>query len=201
MKHELTNKIHLSHTDKLCLVALAGILITTTLIYELTDGQTIRAAEEGTKPVEPAVSQTIDYMPLVEAAETIREATEAAQADPYDESIPLSRELQTALREACEENDVPFYLALGVIHAESRFDPNADSGLSYGLMGLNRNYYPADLAPAENIRAGVKHLSGQIERYGGDIQAALRSYNLGHDDGDRRYAMAVLDASEKWGNG
>lgn len=201
MKHELTNKIHLSHTDKLCLVALAGILITTTLIYDLTDGQTIRAAEEGTKPVEPAVIQTIDYMPLVEAVEARREATESAQADPYDESIPLSRELQTALREACEEHGVPLCLVLGLIEVESSFQPDTDNGVSTGIMQLNRRYYPADLTPTENIQAGVEHLAGQIERYGGDIQAALRSYNLGHDDGDRRYAMAVLDASEKWGNG
>ena len=44
-------------------------------------------------------------------------------------------------------------------------------------------------------------MAGQIERYDGDIQAALRAYNKGYDDGDRRYARAVLDASEKWGNG
>lgn len=68
-------------------------------------------------------------------------------------------------------------------------------------MGLNKKYYPSDLTPAENIWAGVAQMAGQIERYDGDIQAALRAYNKGYDDGDRRYARAVLDASEKWGNG
>ena len=87
------------------------------------------------------------------------------------------------------------------MHEESRFDPEAGNDISYGLMGLNKKYYPSDITPSENIQAGVAHLAGQIERYDGDIQAALRAYNKGYDDGDRRYARDVLEASEKWGKG
>lgn len=194
-----TDILTLSQTDKLCLVALAGVLITTTLFYELTDGAALRAAEADKPPVEiVAITPPIDCTPIVEAVEA---AIEPAQNDPYDETIPLSRELQSVLREACEEYGVAPCDALGVIWAESRFDADADSGISYGLMGLNKKYYPDDLTPEENIRAGVSHLAGQIERYNGDIQAALRGYNRGYDDGDRRYARRVLAASEKWGRG
>lgn len=92
-------------------------------------------------------------------------------------------------------------LVLGVIHEESRFDAYAENKYSYGLMGLNKKYYPDNLTPEGNIQMGVAHLATQIERYDGDIQAALRAYNKGWDDGDRRYAEAVLNASEKWGCG
>lgn len=51
----------LSHTDKLCLVALAGVLIATTLVYELTDGAAIRSAEKEPQqePAAAVVSETI----------------------------------------------------------------------------------------------------------------------------------------------
>lgn len=195
----LNDRPPMSQTDKLCLVALAGVLITVSLVYELTDGRAIRAeAAEADKPLVEvvAVAPPIDCTLLVEAFET---ALEASQPDRED--IPLSRELQAVLREACEANGVAPCLVLGLIEVESGFDPAADNGVSEGLMQLNSKYYPADLTPAENIRAGVAHLAGQIERYGGDIQAALRAYNRGYDDGDRDYSRAVLDASEKWGCG
>lgn len=219
MNRDLTGKPPLSRTDKLCLVVLAGVLVSTTLVYELTDGRTIRAAAEPSvsqetleripPQVEPMVfrgeTPNTELLPLAPddplLAVRLVKTVEARREELYWEAVPLDEECQTALREACEAHGVPVSLALGVIETESGFGPNADNGLCYGYMGLNRNYYPPDLTPAENIRAGVAHLAGQIERYGGDIQAALRGYNKGWDDGDRRYAKAVLAASEKWGCG
>lgn len=190
------NKPPLSRTDKLCLLALAGILIVTTIVYEVTDGRTIQAAEaKADKPPSITITApTIDFVPLLEAVEARKE-------ELYWESVPLDHECRYALQEACEEHNVPLCLALGLIEVESRFQVGASNGVCVGLFQLNTRYYPADLTPEENIRAGVAHLAGQIERYDGDIQAALRSYNRGYDDGDRQYARAVLDASEKWGCG
>lgn len=75
-----TDILPLTQTDKLCLVALAGLLITATLIYELTDGAALRAANEDNPQNEVvAVASPIDCTPLVEAVETSREP---AQNDP-----------------------------------------------------------------------------------------------------------------------
>lgn len=189
----LTDHPPMSRMDKLCLVALAGVILTAALVDWAMDAAAIRAAEMDKLQVEVVeIVPPVDCTPLAAAVDPMQE-------DPYREDIPLSRELQAVLYEVCGANDVAPCLALGVIWAESRFDPEAGNDISYGLMGLNKKYYPSDITPAENIKAGVAHLAGQIERYDGDIQAALRAYNKGYDDGDRRYARDVLEASEKWG--
>ena len=193
--NKLTDRSPMSQTDKLCLVALAGCFLAPHLAVWAMDTAAIRAAEMDKLQVEVVeIVPPVDCTPLAAAVDPMQE-------DPYREDIPLSRELQAVLYEVCGANDVAPCLALGVIWAESRFDPEADNGLCYGYMGLNRNYYPSDLTPAENIQAGVIHLAVQLERYGGDIQVALTAYNAGYDTGSRTYARKVLDASEKWGKG
>lgn len=224
MNRDLNGRPPLSRTDKLCLLALVGILVAITIFYELTEGRSIRASEvdklsESQEDFKRAPLQvdsmvfygdppTAEFLPPAMGqvyatllSDEIESDENPVQTYSYDETIPLSGELQAVLRESCEEHGVAMCDALGVIWVESRFDPDADNGLCYGYMGLNRNYYPPDLTPAENIRAGVAHLAGQIEWYGGDIQAALRAYNKGWDDGDRQYSKAVLEASKKWGGG
>jgi len=197
--NKLTDRPPMSRTDKLLLVALAGCFLAPNLAVWAMDTAAIRAAEMGKPQVEMVeIVPPIDCTPLVEAIAAGRADLEN---DLFWQTVPLDAECQAVLEEACQEHRVPICLVLGVIYEESRFDPEAGNDISYGLMGLNKKYYPADLTPAENIRSGVAHLAGQIERYDGDIQAALRGYNKGWDDGDRAYARAVLDASEKWGCG
>lgn len=115
----------------------------------------------------------------------------------FREDVPLSFELQDVLHTACEANNVPYHLALGLIWVESRFQPDADSGISYGLFQLNRNYFPDGLTPAKNIEAGMEYLGSLIDRYG-DLGAALTVYNSGSDTGDREYAGKVMAAAERW---
>ena len=115
----------------------------------------------------------------------------------YDPAIPLSEDLQYILRDVCEEDNVELALALGVIEVESDFDPSADSGLCYGLMQLNRSYFPSGLPAGENLRYGVEYLGQLLARYD-TIEAALTAYNAGHDTGSMVYANAVLAAAEKW---
>lgn len=116
---------------------------------------------------------------------------------PYDPAVPLSPELQAALRKACGEAGVPISLALGLIEVESSFQEDADNGLCYGLCQLNLKYFPDKLSPTDNIRYGIRHLGGLLEQYG-DTAAALTAYNAGHDTGSRSYAGAVLEAAERW---
>ena len=124
--------------------------------------------------------------------------TEALVAQGYfREDVLLSFELQDVLHTACEANNVPYHVSLGLIWVESRFHPDADNGTSYGLCQLNRDYFPDKLTPAENIWAGMEYLGSLIDRYG-DLGAALTAYNAGSDTGDRTYASAVLEAAENW---
>lgn len=197
---KLTDRPPLSHTDKLCLVALAGCFLVPNLAVWAMDAAAYRATEADKPPVAAVtIAQPIDCTPLAEA---IAARKAELEEELFWQAVPLDAECQAALEEACEVNGVALCDALGLIEVESGFQVDAVSREGcFGLFQLNPKYYPTDLTPAENIRAGVAHLAGQIERYNGDIQAALRAYNLGYDDGDRQYARAVLDASEKWGKG
>lgn len=194
------NRPPLSQTDKLCLIALVGCFLAPCLSFWAMDAAAERAVEEDKPPAEAIViTVPVDCTPLVEAIELARES---AQADPYDETIPLSRELQAVLRDVCKANNVALCDALGVIEIESGFKTDAVSSEgAYGLFQLNPRCFPFNLTAEENIKSGVSYLGELLNRYDGDIQEALTAFNAGYDTGGRRYAKAVLDASEKWGNG
>lgn len=202
------NRPHSSRTDRLLLLAFAGCFLAAHLIVGAMDEAAYHAAE-GDKPPIEVVEGTppIDCTPLVEAVEAYRKA---AQSDPYDETIPLSPELQAALREACEEHGIPLCLALGLIEVESNFDPDADNGVSVGLMQTNAKYAStfdgnagySIYTTSGNIHCGVWYLSSLISRYNGDQLAALTAYNRGTYSGTvSQYARSVMKASEKWGAG
>lgn len=190
--NKLNQRPPLSQTDKRCFAALAGLLAAVTVVYEATDGAALRAAEQADKPpVELTWEAPLDEPRLLEAVQL------QLEPDLCREDVPLDRELQEVLGAACEEHGVPLHLALGLIEVESRFQPEADNGLCYGLMQLNKRYYPDGLSPAENIQAGVAYLGELLRRYE-DTAAALTAYNAGHDTGSRTYASAVLAAAERW---
>ena len=118
-----------------------------------------------------------------------------------DDGIPLPEELIAVLVASCEAEGVPQDIALGVMDVETggTFDPTAVNPVSgcYGLMQLNPVYFPSGLSPAENIQAGIGYLGELLARYGA-TDAALTAYHDGHDTGRRGYALAVLEAAEKW---
>ena len=161
------------------------------IVWEM-DEAAYRAAKVDKPPVELTWEAPLEQPRLLEAIILQLEPA------PYREDVPLSWELQAALREACEEHSVPVSLALGLIQEESHFHLDAVSSKgAYGLCQLNPKYFPSDLTPAENIAAGVAWLGELLERHG-DTAAALRAYNLDWDDGDRVFADAVLAAAERW---
>lgn len=165
-------------------------------------------------PVPPAVSSTEPIMqvihetpapadepeaaPEIEADEQPEELPEAAP-EKWREDVPLSAELQTALLAICEEAGVDPLLALGLIETESGFQTDIVSSTGdYGLCQLSHYYFPTDLSPTENMRAGINLLGQNLRKYG-STAAALTAYNRGHDDGTRSYAAAVLAKAEAWG--
>lgn len=116
----------------------------------------------------------------------------------FREDVPLDYSLQDVLHTACEANNVPYHVALGLIEVESGFNLEAVSPAGcYGLCQLNPQYFPSGLTPAKNIEAGMEYLGSLIARYG-ELEAALTAYNAGSDTGDRTYASAVLEAAERW---
>lgn len=89
------------------------------------------------------------------------------------------------ITEMSDKYDVPVDLIQIVIQTESNFNSNA--GSSAGAQGLMQ-LMPSTAAglgvtdsydPRQNIEAGTKLLSGQLDKYDGDLVLALAAYNAG----------------------
>lgn len=95
---------------------------------------------------------------------------------------------------ASKEFNVDRNLIAAVIYSESHFNPNAGSGAgARGLMQLMpatargiaaqiklTDYIDSALTnPKTNIRLGTAYLKQQLDKYGGDVGAALAHYNGG----------------------
>lgn len=118
------------------------------------------------------------------------------------DDVPLSYELQDALRTACDVYGVEYCLALGMIEYESNFQEDCVSSAGcYGLMQLNPKYFPSGLDSVDNVMYGVEYFAKCLESNDYDVSAALRAYNRGYDDGHRVYANNVLEYANKWREG
>ncbi|HKH12732.1 MAG TPA: lytic transglycosylase domain-containing protein [Rubrobacter sp.] len=111
------------------------------------------------------------------APETVRKAIYPLR---YEETI----------REASRENGLEPAFVAGVIYAESRFEPDAESHReAYGLMQMlpetaefvqRRSGIEGDFRdPRTNIRLGTWYLGYLDERYRGDERLMLAAYNSG----------------------
>lgn len=101
-------------------------------------------------------------------------------------SIALNtRDYATEVSQAASEYGVDIALVRALIHAESGFNPLALSNKgAQGLMQLMpataSEYGVTDaFDAAQNIRAGVRHLAGLLQRYGNDIELTAAAYNAG----------------------
>lgn len=176
-------------------VCVAALLLSAVL---LLNGKAAHAAEQSAA-LGPAPA--VQVLPEEEEDPEEAEKIEAALLEQgyYREDVPLGFELQDTLRTACEANGIPYEVGLGIIEVESSFRADAVSPAGcYGLCQLNPRYFPSGLSAEENIRTGMAYLAEQLERYGGDMPAALTAYNAGHDTGGRTYANKVLAAAERW---
>ena len=126
----------------------------------------------------------------------------------YCDDIPLTHEEQDWLRDACEEFDIPYALALGLIEKETRFQNLVgDDGASTGYMQIQQKWHwdrmerlgVADLLePSGNFRVGCDFLSELYAKYN-DWNVALTVYNMGHDPGYiTDYAKDVMENYAQW---
>ena len=126
----------------------------------------------------------------------------------YHSEIPLSREEQDMLGAACEEFDIPYGIALGLIEKETHFrNVLGDDGASTGYMQIQEKWHwdrmerlgVTDLFdPEGNFRVGCDFLAELYGKYG-DWGVALTVYNRGHDPGFvSDYAYEVLENYAKW---
>lgn len=89
------------------------------------------------------------------------------------------------IRAACRRHALDPALVKAVIHAESRFDPQAVSPKgAVGLMQIDpitvRELGIKDpFNPKNNIDGGVRYLKGLLETFEGDQKLALAAYNAG----------------------
>lgn len=140
---------------------------------------------------------------LLEAVELTQPEQVNTEANQITWDTPLTSEELDALLEACEAGHVAPEIALGLIQVESSFQSGAvnEASSCYGYCQLNPSYFPSGLSPADNIRTGIGYLAEQLERYDGDLEAALTAYNAGYDTGRRTYAAMVLEAADTFSEG
>lgn len=126
----------------------------------------------------------------------------------FSDDIPLSYEEQELLQSACEEFDVPYALALGLIEKETIFQNIVgDDGASTGYMQVQEKWHQdrmnrlgvTDLLdPGGNFRVGLDFLSDLYGKYN-DWSVALTVYNMGHNPGYiTDYAKAVMENYAHW---
>lgn len=114
--------------------------------------------------------------------------------------VPMDRWLQECVHGLCEEEGVPFLLAMAVIEAESGYDPSAVSVCGdYGLMQINEvchGWLGAECGvtdwrdPYQNARAGV-HLLGEYWRDYGYESGTLMAYNMGREAAEALFARGI----------
>lgn len=98
-------------------------------------------------------------------------------------SVPT--DFESLIAAASAKYGVPESLIKAVIDTESSFNPNVVSsagakGLMQLMDGTAAGLGVSDpFDPAQNIDAGTKYLSLQLQRFGGQVNMALAAYNAG----------------------
>ena len=89
------------------------------------------------------------------------------------------------IHNAAKKHNVEAALIAAVIHAESHFNPKAQSGVgAKGLMQINaptqRHLGIVNIWDArENVNGGAKYLKELLKSFDGRIELALAAYNAG----------------------
>jgi soluble lytic murein transglycosylase len=136
------------------------------------------------------------YQPSIVAAANIIIAAQVATLDapPYIARMRYPAYYLDVVLESAQHHDLDPLLLFSLVRHESLFDPNATA--SAGEKGLTQvipataeyiaqqlqwpNFEPSDLfRPYVSVEFGAYFLSEQVQRFEGNVQAALAGYNAG----------------------
>ena len=152
----------------------------------------------------PVMVSAVPAAPVVTVAPTVAKVPEEPETPAwYIEDLPLDRELQKALWDACQEFEIDYALALAVVEQETNYQNLiGDGGASVGYFQIQPRWWGElmerigadDLTdPVDNFRTGCAVLQELLLRYDGSVADALTAYNSGHP-GQSDYAEAVMEA-------
>jgi soluble lytic murein transglycosylase-like protein len=182
-----------------CLVAaVVGVVLFCATSIEIHEEK--KVIEATVQPI-PEVQEIEEVQEVEEIQpEEAPEATEQIDVDPTYDDIPLGKDLQVLLYQACGETNVPFELALAVIWRETNFkNISGDSGNSTGYMQVQWRWHKdrmerlgvVDLKdPYGNFLVGCDYLA-ELLAYDRGIEWALMAYN-----GGPVYANYMAEAGE-----
>ena len=115
----------------------------------------------------------------------ISEISESTEPVEFASELKKTPDLKQVVNAAGDKHLIDPDLISSVIHAESRFNPNAVSPKgAQGLMQLmpvtaSRLGVADAFDPTANVDAGTKYLRELLLQYNGDIAKALAAYNAG----------------------
>src|SRR5687767_4316010 len=118
---------------------------------------------------------------VAEAPKQLAVISESAKEQFFKTQVPFG----SIIYNEAKKNDLRPELVAAVVQAESRFKPNARSGVgAVGLMQLmpktGKWMGARDLTnPAQNIQAGTKYLKYLNERFDGNETKVIAAYNAG----------------------
>lgn len=160
----------------------------------------VKDAEAYEAPIPPLV--------ILEAEEDVIGDEHMAALIPepswFREDVPMEREVQKALYEACTETGLRYELMLAVVRKETDYrNVTGDGGESYGYCQVQPRWHKermerlgvTDLMdPASNFRVACDYLAELLERY--ELPQALTAYNSGKP-GESEYAETVIGYMEE----
>ncbi len=116
---------------------------------------------------------------------SVAEMTNTPNSLRFD-SLPANATLETMARAAATAYEVPHALLMAVMHAESHFNPKAQSPVgAIGLMqvmpptGRRYGVHKGLADPATNIDVGARYLKDLLKLFQGDERLAVAAYNSG----------------------
>lgn len=122
--------------------------------------------------------------------------------DYYD--IDLTEEEQDIIRGIASNYGLDFELVLSVCCVESKFNVNANSGSSVGIMQIQPTWWEDTFAKlgctdwydlADNVEMGCYILNYYFSNYG-ETSRVLSAYNTGNPNANNGYANLVLKTKE-----